>query len=228
MLDRIASLTPYAPIRTVVNTHANGDHCYGNQLLAGPGVEFVTSDATSHEIGEVPAASLNGLVNGTTGLVGEFLRAAFGSFDFSGIDVPPVTTTFTGRTNVTVGGRTVELIGNWIAACDLNAELEPAVIVPGHGPLTDTAGANEVGEYLRLVRDGVTARHAAGLDPRAASLDLDTEINGTRFWNWSDRERLVATVHTMWKELEPGYSPPDVMSVFQMMAADWKQAQSPS
>ncbi|MEZ5226645.1 MAG: hypothetical protein R2710_08210 [Acidimicrobiales bacterium] len=170
-----------------MNTHANGDHCYGNQLLAGPGVEFVTSDATSHEIGEVPAASLNGLVNGTTGLVGEFLRAAFGSFDFSGIDVPPVTTTFTGRTNVTVGGRTVELIGNWIAACDLNAELEPAVIVPGHGPSptppAPTKWANTSGSFT----DGVTARHAAGLDPRAASLDLDTEINGTRFWNWSDR-----------------------------------------
>ncbi|MEZ5226332.1 MAG: MBL fold metallo-hydrolase [Acidimicrobiales bacterium] len=251
-----------------MSTRANGDHCYGNQLLAGPGVEFVSSHATSDEISEVPAGRLTGLVQASTGNVGEFLRAAFGAFDFSGIDVPPMTTTFSGRTSVTVGGRTVELIevgpahtagdllawlpdervlftgdilfiggtpimwagpiGNWIRACDLIAELQPAVIVPGHGPLTDVAGATEVGDYLRLIRDGVTSRHAAGMTPREASLDLDTELNGTRFGIWSDRERLVATVHTMWKEVEPGYSPPDVMAVFEMMAADWKRGQAAS
>ena len=34
MLDAMAAATRTSPIGTVVNTHANGDHCYGNQLVA--------------------------------------------------------------------------------------------------------------------------------------------------------------------------------------------------
>ena len=35
MLEAFAAQTRSAPIATVVNTHANGDHCYGNELVAG-------------------------------------------------------------------------------------------------------------------------------------------------------------------------------------------------
>ena len=36
MLDELRAVSPAAAsIGTVVNTHANGDHCYGNQLVAG-------------------------------------------------------------------------------------------------------------------------------------------------------------------------------------------------
>ena len=30
MLDELAPVTTEAPIGTLVNTHANGDHCWGN------------------------------------------------------------------------------------------------------------------------------------------------------------------------------------------------------
>ena len=262
MLDTMSPLTDAAPIRTVVNTHANGDHCFGNQLVDAAGVDFVTSEATSDELAEVPPGRLKGLVESSEGVLGEFLQFAFGAFDFDGITVPPVTSTFSGRVEIAAGDRTVELIevgpahtagdilawipdervvftgdilfiggtpimwagpiGNWIEACDLIERLDPAVVVPGHGPLTDRSGAADVGAYLRIVRDGATSRHAAGMGPREASLDLDLEINGSRFGAWTDRERLVATVHTLWKELEPGYQPPDVMTIFSMMAQDWK------
>src|ERR1700712_3494613 len=33
MLDSMRGVTDTRPIDTLVNTHANGDHCYGNQLL---------------------------------------------------------------------------------------------------------------------------------------------------------------------------------------------------
>ena len=42
MLDTMAALTGAAPIRTLVNTHANGDHCYGNQLVEG--AEIIAAD----------------------------------------------------------------------------------------------------------------------------------------------------------------------------------------
>ena len=44
-----------APIDVVVNTHANGDHCYGNQLVAG--AEIIASAATAEEMAEVPPAA---------------------------------------------------------------------------------------------------------------------------------------------------------------------------
>ena len=35
MLAAMTVPTASAPITTVINTHANGDHCYGNQLVGG-------------------------------------------------------------------------------------------------------------------------------------------------------------------------------------------------
>ena len=36
MLDTLTPLTTPAPISTVVNTHGNGDHWFGNQLVSTP------------------------------------------------------------------------------------------------------------------------------------------------------------------------------------------------
>lgn len=60
MLDGIRSLTDRAPLTTVVNTHSDGDHCFGNELVASPGVEIIASDAaarliTQHAVAEISA-----------------------------------------------------------------------------------------------------------------------------------------------------------------------------
>lgn len=107
MLDTMAHATQKAPISTVVNTHANGDHCYGNQLLAGK--EIIASAATAHEMSEVPPAMLAAL-NSAPGDVGDLFRHFFGEFDFEGIEPTLPTQTFTGKHTVTVGGRVVELV----------------------------------------------------------------------------------------------------------------------
>ena len=107
MLDTMAHATEKAPISTVVNTHANGDHCYGNQLLAGK--EIIASAATAHEMSEVPPAMLAAL-NSEPGDVGDLFRHFFGEFDFEGIEPTLPTKTFTGKHSVTVGGRVVELV----------------------------------------------------------------------------------------------------------------------
>ncbi len=41
MLEAMGEVTARRPIGTLVNTHANGDHCYGNELVVGPGVDIV-------------------------------------------------------------------------------------------------------------------------------------------------------------------------------------------
>ena len=107
MLDTMAHATEKAPISTVVNTHANGDHCYGNQLLSGK--EIIASAATAHEMSEVPPAMLAAL-NSAPGDVGDLFRHFFGEFDFEGIEPTLPTKTFTGKHSVTVGGRVVELV----------------------------------------------------------------------------------------------------------------------
>lgn len=107
MLTTLAPITRVAPIGTAVNTHANGDHCYGNQLLDG--VEIVASSATAREMTEVPPAMLAAL-NAAEGEVGELFRHFFGAFRFDGIDLTLPTRTFDGRLEVEVGGRLVELV----------------------------------------------------------------------------------------------------------------------
>ncbi len=107
MLDAMAPSTRVAPIATVVNTHANGDHCYGNQLLMG--AEIVASSATAEEMAEVPPAMLAAM-NGASGPVGDLFRHFFGAFEFEGIDLTLPTRTFEQRLDLDVGGRVVELI----------------------------------------------------------------------------------------------------------------------
>jgi cyclase len=107
MLDAMAPHTAGSPIDTVVNTHANGDHCYGNQLLAGR--EIISSTATAAEMREVPPATLAALV-ADEGELGELFRPFFGAFQFEGIELVPPTRTFDRSLLVEVGGREVELI----------------------------------------------------------------------------------------------------------------------
>ena len=107
MLTAMQPVTRVAPIATLVNTHANGDHCYGNELVEG--AEIIASAATAHEMTEVPPAMLAAL-NQAEGEVGALFRHFFGAFEFEGITVTMPTRTFEGRLDVDVAGRTVELI----------------------------------------------------------------------------------------------------------------------
>lgn len=107
MLDAMAPHTGGAPISTVVNTHANGDHCYGNQLVRG--AEIIATESAAEEMREVPPSMLAAL-NKAPGEVGNLFRSFFGAFEFDGIEPVLPTRTFTGRFEFEVGGRAVELV----------------------------------------------------------------------------------------------------------------------
>ena len=107
MLSAMSPLTRGAPITTCVNTHANGDHCYGNERVGG--AEIIASRAAAEEMQHVPPAMLAAL-NKAPGEVGELFRRFFGDFDFDGISLTLPTRTFEGRLDVDVAGRLVELI----------------------------------------------------------------------------------------------------------------------
>jgi glyoxylase-like metal-dependent hydrolase (beta-lactamase superfamily II) len=107
MLAAMQVVTDQSPIGTLVNTHANGDHCYGNELVDG--AEIIASAATAHEMTDVPPAMLAAL-NKADGEVGALFRHFFGAFDFDGITVRMPTRTFERRLDLEVAGRSVELI----------------------------------------------------------------------------------------------------------------------
>ena len=138
MLDAMAPITGTRPIGTVVNTHANGDHCYGNGLVGGDGselgnhVEIVTTEAAAREMGAVPPSALVALMAADMGeTTNEYVRRAFGAFDFTDIEVPEPTRTFTGRLELRIGGRPVvlEQVGPAHTAGDLLVHLPDAGVV---------------------------------------------------------------------------------------------------
>jgi len=110
MLDAMAPHTANAPIRTLVNTHANGDHTYGNELVVG--AEIISSEATAAEAENVPPAMLRAMVETDFGdeTVNRYLRESFGQFEFDGITLTPPTSVFSGRRSVTVGDIAVDLV----------------------------------------------------------------------------------------------------------------------
>jgi cyclase len=107
MLEGFAPYTAAAPIATLVNTHANGDHCYGNELVTG--ATIIASTAAAEEMSEVPPSLLASLGD-LPGDDGAVFREYFGAFDFEGITLTLPTQTFNGHLQVDVGGKLVDLV----------------------------------------------------------------------------------------------------------------------
>jgi cyclase len=106
-----AAVPSAARIDTLVNTHANGDHCFGNELVGASAI--VASEACAKEMGEVPPEVLAQLVANADALgpvAAEFVRKAFGHFQFRGISLTPPTETFSGESIRQVGAKEVHLI----------------------------------------------------------------------------------------------------------------------
>lgn len=112
MLDSMKAAAPAVAsgVDTVVNTHSNGDHCFGNELVADS--EIVASAAAAEEMANESPAVLAGLLGQAPqlGELGRFLQRCFGAFHFEGIRQTLPTRTFEGRLELAVGDKRVELI----------------------------------------------------------------------------------------------------------------------
>lgn len=254
MLDAYAPLTADAPIRTLVNTHSDGDHWFGNQLVAGDDVEIIASEAaaahmTAHNVTEMTA------MHHRDDHVGDFIRPITAGFDLSGIVATPPTHTFSGRLDLVIGGREVHLIevgpahtagdvlihapeagvvwtgdivfiggaplvwtgpvSRCIAAVDQILALEPTVVVPGHGPLTDGAGVRRVRDYLEHVATEAAARFEAGLSVEEAVASIDM----SRFADMTEQGRIAANVLNVYEELDQARPRADRLEQFSRIAA---------
>jgi cyclase len=113
MLDAMRRAEPKAAARigTLVNTHSNGDHTFGNQLVAG--ADIITSKACAeemqHDNGAQRLAEMKAAASSATE-AGAFLAEIFAPFEFEGIDVAMPTLTFERELTRRVGNKTVRLI----------------------------------------------------------------------------------------------------------------------
>jgi glyoxylase-like metal-dependent hydrolase (beta-lactamase superfamily II) len=254
MLHAMADPLAGRPISKVVNTHANGDHCFGNELI--PDAEVIASRAAASEMPEAPPGLLGQLVSADLDepLAG-FVKQAFGPFRFDEIALRSPTRTFDERLDLDIGGREVQLIevgpahtlgdvivhvpdastvftgdilfvgvtpvmwagpiGNWIAACERITALGAETVVPGHGPVTDASGVDGVRTYLQWVRDEATRRFEEGMSATEAARDIDLGP----FAGWVDSERIVVTVDSIYRELDPSRERSGVLALMEAMAS---------
>jgi glyoxylase-like metal-dependent hydrolase (beta-lactamase superfamily II) len=124
MLTAMEPATAGAPIRRLFNTHGDGDHWYGNGLLA-PGVEMTASDRAVSQMREEPPSLLTRMapVAGAAGRLGRArwlpgaagmrglaaFNALLSHYEFNGITPRVPDRSFADRAELEVGGRTVEL-----------------------------------------------------------------------------------------------------------------------
>lgn len=112
MLDAMEDATGIGAgkIGTIVNTHANGDHCHGNGCC--PQAEIIASEASAKEMAEVPPATLAMFkaAGSKLGPAGTYFADIFGPFDFGNVDERMPTQTFSGEMTLKVGDKDVRLI----------------------------------------------------------------------------------------------------------------------
>ncbi len=110
MLKTMRDAVPAAGnISRLLNTHANADHVWGNQLVGD--AEIIASSGCAEEFDHFPPSRLEEMMANAQnlGVMGEFLEHCFAPFDFSGIQLTPPTTTFDDRMSLKCGDREIEL-----------------------------------------------------------------------------------------------------------------------
>jgi glyoxylase-like metal-dependent hydrolase (beta-lactamase superfamily II) len=113
MLDVMRDCTGLGADRigTVVNTHSNGDHTFGNRLVRN--AVILASEATAREMQEEGNPQRLALLKRNPEVLGEagaFFKRIFEPFDFAGVTFRLPDRTFSGRLDLKVGDKRVELI----------------------------------------------------------------------------------------------------------------------
>ncbi|WP_194838534.1 MBL fold metallo-hydrolase [Nocardia sp. XZ_19_369] len=236
----ITDALPDITIGTVVNSHGDVDHWFGNQLFADE-AEIVASHAAIAHMQqdhwwnlicdpELPTAAPG---------VRDFLDGICANFDFTDTEPTPATRGFDQELQLQVGRRTVQLlemgpahtvgdvlvhvpdarviyagdllfadnhpvihsgpIQRWIDACTTMLDLDPAVIVPGHGPVVSAAGLILFRDYLERIRDHATDSWRAG-DPADHAAATFTHAPTE---HWAGADRVLANIAAVYRELAP-------------------------
>ena len=241
-----------AAARRVVNTHHNGDHCWGNQLFEG--AEIIAHRLCAQGFGKEQPETMQMLrdARDSANPAVAALAQALADWDFAGIRLTPPTTLIDERLELDLDGVTVQLLyvgpahtagdvivhlpaqrivftgdilfrlctpigwegtfDRWVRALDEIVALNPAVIVPGHGPLCGIEGPRDMKAYLQYVR-AESKRH---FDAGRSALEASKRIDLGPYARWTEPERLLFSVERAYREFrdEPFDAPIDIMALF--------------
>ena len=223
MLAAMAPLIRGAPIETLVNTHSDGDHWWGNQEVRGAEI-FATKAAKAVMEDESPAEMKRfGALAGALRLAGSlplpyprredvaviaaYAREALAPFEFDEVRLVPPTRTFSGELELEVGGRELRLIevgpahtpGDLIVwVPDANVAIAADILFIGVTPIM-WAGPLEgwVAALERLLELGAE-RFVPGHGPVCGREGVRQLID---YWRWLDQAARQC--------LNSGMSPPE-------------------
>jgi len=250
MLDLYAGVHPAAP-RRVVNTHHNGDHCWGNQLCTG--AEIIghrrCAEAMRTDIAPETMQMLGNTAAPQQGL--HRFAKALSDYDFRGITITPPTTLFEDGLSLDLDGLRVDILyvgpahtvgdsvvhlpdkgilfggdvlwnactpigwegtyAQWYAALDRIIALNPRIVVPGHGDVTDTEGVKTLRRYFEYVQAESKTYFEAGVTEYEAAKRIDLGPYAT----WTEPSRIIFNIRRAYRELrgEPYDAHIDVMSL---------------
>ncbi len=115
-LDGASGLLAHSPVHSVINTHADGDHCWGNQLFQD--MPIIATHACIGHMHHLEPRSLRLLAKASrvmnvlpvAGLdvLGHYAGAMIAPYDFSGIRITEPNRGFSGEQTITVNG--IELV----------------------------------------------------------------------------------------------------------------------
>lgn len=250
MLDMYSGVHPAAP-RRVVNTHHNGDHCWGNQLCSG--AEIIghrrCAEAMATDIAPEVMAMLGNKDAPLPGL-SRFAKA-LSDYDFSGITITPPTTLFDDSMTLDLDGLRVDVLyvgpahtvgdavvhlpergilfggdvlwnactpigwegtyAQWYAALDRIIALQPHIVVPGHGPVTDVDGVKTLRSYFEYVE--AESKHF--FESGATEMEAAQRMDLGPFAKWTEPERVMFNVRRAYRECrgEPYDAPFDALEL---------------
>jgi len=227
--------------RTLVTTHHHADHTNGNWLL--PHATIIGHERCRQEMLKMGIVRPDGIFDpvqwGDLELVPPFVtfddRLAVHAGDLR-LELIHLTSAAHTTNDVVVwiperrvlfsgdlvfnGGTPFVLMGSVsgsLEALDAIAELEPEVIVPGHGEVCGMEEVATCGSYLRWLQLGAPELVASGLSPLEAARQLDLGP----YADLLDAERLAGNLHRAFAEVRgarPG-ADIDVAAAFADMIA---------
>lgn len=244
-LDAAAAATGAAAVRWVVNTHEHGDHCYGNGLLPGDTTVIGHPVMRQHLLDDPVIDGCPPLWDPVPDWGGQARRAPDvasegpltvhcgghrvevrhpGHPAHTGGDLvawlPDTGVLFSG--DLVFHGVTPLVLSGSVdgarRALDWIADLAPAVVVPGHGPVVPGVELHRVLDQLARYYDLVAAVAAQGRRSGVGPLQAAQQADLGEFAGWADSERLVLNLHRAYAEADG--TEPDVLAAFLDAVAD--------
>ncbi len=236
LLSAVAAESGGRPVRTLVNTHHHADHTFGNCLVEGavrvgheltrrgvlesglstqalfPDVDYGAVQPAPPEVTFAATLSLHvGDLEARCRYVGPAHTP-----DDVYVWLPERGVVFAGDL-VFAGGTPFLLMGSvagYPAALQALRDLEPEVLVPGHGPVRRgdevPAALDDMAAYVAWLADYAAEAHAAGWQPLEAARRADLG----RFAQWGESERVVGNLARAYAERDgaPPGAPIDTLA----------------